>query len=133
MGYLDAWFFYDKLSIQRRGIQKNQQTEKTAKTKKKNINRKHWIEREKPKKLTKKPKKSLSSVWLQKPEIVWDSTGLVWQDLNQLKKVYQYKLNLALKHFFLFPFANSHAFPPPLLFHPSPFFSLLFSLFKILA
>jgi hypothetical protein len=100
---------------------------------KKNINKKHWIEREKPKKLTKKPEKSLSSVWFQKPEIVWDYTGLVWQDLNQLKKVYQYKLNLALKHFFLFPFANSHASLPPLLFHLSPLFSLLFSLFKILA
>lgn len=56
MGYLDAWFFYDKLSIQRRGVQKNQQTEKTAKTKKKTLientelrekNQRNWLKNQK--------------------------------------------------------------------------------------
>jgi len=69
MSYLDAWFFYDKLSIHCRGVKKPTNWE-TARNKKQSLIKKHWTEREKPKKLTKKPEKSLSSFWFQKAEIV---------------------------------------------------------------
>jgi hypothetical protein len=73
MGYLDAWFFMINWAYTVGVLKKPTNWENC---KKKNINKKHWTEREKPKKLTKKPEKSLNSVWFQKAEIVWDYTGL---------------------------------------------------------